>query len=70
LVTDTGFYKPSITYEPSAEYRLISMTGNQPLTNIDISVFLKTRVGQLIPFRLNSGGTCTIKILFTKKDSI
>jgi len=70
LVTDTGFYKPSITYEPSAEYRLISMTGNQPLTNIDISVFYKTRVGQLIPFRLNSGGTCTIKILFTKKDSI
>ena len=70
LVTDTGFYKPSITYNPTAEYRLISMTGNQPLTNIDVSVFYKTRVGQLIPFRLNSGGTCTLKILFTKKDSI
>jgi hypothetical protein len=70
LVTDTGFYKPSITYNPTAEYRLISMSGNQPLTNIDVSVFYKTRVGQLIPFRLNSGGTCTLKILFTKKDSI
>jgi hypothetical protein len=69
LVTDTGFYKPSITYNPTAEYRYISMTGNQPLTNVDISVFYKTRVGQLVPFRLNSGGTCTLKILFSKKDS-
>ena len=69
LVTDTGFYKPSITYNPTAEYRLISMSGNQPLTNVDISVFFKTRVGQLVPFRLGSGGTCTLKILFTKKDS-
>lgn len=69
LVTDTGFYKPSITYNPTAEYRLISMTGNQPLTNVDISVFYKTRTSQLIPFRLGSGGTCTLKILFSKKDS-
>ena len=70
LVTDTGFYKPSITYNPTAQYRYISMNGNSPLTNIDVAVFFKTRIGQLVPFRLNSGGTCTIKILFTKKDSI
>jgi hypothetical protein len=67
LVTDSGFYKPNLVYNPTAEYRLISMTGNIPLTNIDISVFWKSRVGTLIPFKLASGATCSIKILFTKK---
>jgi len=67
LVTDSGFYKPNLVYNPTAEYRLISMTGNIPLTNIDICVFWKSRVGTLIPFKLASGATCSIKILFTKK---
>jgi len=70
FVSDTGFYKPNITYEPSAEYRLLDLTGNQPLTNLDISIFWRNNFGQLIPFYLGSGGVCTVKILFTKKDSV
>jgi hypothetical protein len=34
---------------------------------LDIGVFYKDRVGVLVPFRLPSGGTATIKILFTRK---
>lgn len=70
FVSDTGIYKPNIVYNPQAEYRLIELLGNRPLTNIDISIFWKSRVGELIPFRLSSGSTATIKILFTKKGTI
>lgn len=69
LVTEDGFYKPNVVYNPSAQYRLIDLFGNSPLTNVDISVFWKSRVGNLVPLRLGAGGTATIKLLFTKKSS-
>jgi hypothetical protein len=67
FVVDMGVYKPSITYIPSAQYRLVNLVGNTPLYNIDVEVFYRNRVGELIPFRLGSGGTATVKILFTRK---
>jgi hypothetical protein len=70
FVSDTGFYKPNIVYQPTSQYRLLDLTGNQPLTNLDISIFWRNNFGQLIPFYLGSGGVCTIKILFTKKTSV
>jgi hypothetical protein len=68
FVSDTGFYKPNIVYNPSAQYRLLEMSGNQPLTNFDVSIFWRNNVGELVPFLLGSGGTCTLKILFTKRE--
>ncbi|NBP02241.1 MAG: hypothetical protein EBU90_19385 [Proteobacteria bacterium] len=67
FVADSGQYKPFIEYLPTAQYRLISLTGNTPLYNIDIEVFYKNRVGTLVPFRLGSGATATIKLLFTRR---
>ena len=69
FVANDGVYKPNIVYLPSAQYRLISLVGNTPLYNLDVAVYYKNRVGELIPFRLGSGGTATIKILFTRKGS-
>jgi hypothetical protein len=69
FVTQDGIYKPNIVYVPTAQYRLVSLVGNTPLYNFDLSVFYRNRVGQLIPFRLGSGGSATIKILFTRKDT-
>jgi hypothetical protein len=69
FVSDTGFYKPNIVYNPSAQYRLISLTGNRPIYNVDISVFWKDRIGALVPVKLGSGTTATVKILFSKKGS-
>jgi hypothetical protein len=68
FVSDSGFYKPNIVYNPSAQYRLLEMSGNQPLTNFDVSIFWRNNVGELIPFLLGSGCTCTMKILFTKRN--
>lgn len=67
FVANNGIYKPNVVYIPSAQYRLVDLVGNSPLYNIDIEVFYKNRVGEFIPIRLNSGGTATIKILFTRK---
>ena len=68
LVSDNGIYKPNIVYNPQAQYRLIELQGNRPLTNLDIVVYWKDRTGQLQPFKLSSGSSATIKILFTAKN--
>ena len=67
LQTNEQGYKPNLLYNPSAEYRRIDMTGNRGLTNIDVRVFWRAKTGQLIPFKLSSGISASIKILFQKK---
>lgn len=67
LQTNEQGYKPNLLYNPTAEYRRIDMTGNRGLTNIDIRVFWRAKTGQLIPFKLSSGISASIKILFQKK---
>lgn len=65
--TNQQVFKPNILYTPTAEYRRVDMTGNTPLTNIDINVYWRDKLGQLVPFLLASGATATIKFLFEKK---
>jgi len=67
IVSNQQSYKPNVLYVPTAEYRMVGMSGNRPLTNVDISVFWRNRLGQLIPLNLLSGGTCSVKFLFRKK---
>lgn len=67
FVANESLYKPSLTYIPSAEYRLINLRGNTPVSNLDVEVFYRNRVGELVPFRLGVGGTATIKLLFIRK---
>jgi hypothetical protein len=69
LVSDTGQYKPNVVYNPTAEYRLITLYGNRPLYNIDLQVYWRTKTGQLIPYRINSGEAITMKIAFLKKSA-
>lgn len=69
LVSDTGQYKPNLVYQPTSEYRLITLYGNRPLSNIDIQVFWRDKFGRLNPFRLASGEAITIKVAFLKKAS-
>ena len=69
IETNQNCYKPNLLYAPTAEYRRISMSGTNPLTNIDVSVFWKNKLGELIPLYLPSGGTATLKFLFEKKGS-
>ena len=67
IVSNEMSYKPNVLYIPTAEYRMVGMSGNRPLTNVDISVFWRNRLGQLIPLNLLSGGSCSVKFLFRKK---
>ena len=70
LETNQQVYKPQLLYNPTAEFRRIDMTGNRPLTNIDIEVYWRDKLGGLNPLSLESGGSATIKFLFEKKDKI
>jgi len=70
LVSSTGTYTPNLVYVPPGENRLITMYGNSPLSNLDISIFYRIRNGSLVPFVLQSGGSVTLKILFEKKNSL
>ena len=67
LASNDNCYKPNLIYEPTAQYRQIAMQGRGPLSNVDVSVFWKSRLGQLNPVLLPSGGSLSIKFLFTKK---
>jgi hypothetical protein len=60
-------YKPCLMYSPGAEYRYIDMFGNNDLHNIDIQVHWKDRYGNIYPFYLGSGASCSLKILFKLK---
>ena len=61
-------FRPNVLYAPSAQFRYIDLTGNQPIRNIDISIFWRTTTGALIPMVLASGAQASIKLLFEKKD--
>lgn len=69
LVSSSGTYTPNLVYVPPGENRLITMYGNSPLNNLDITIFYRIRNGSLVPFILSSGGSVTLKILFTKKST-
>jgi hypothetical protein len=71
VITDfvaDGIYKPIITYIPSAEYRRITLVGDKPISNIDITVMYKDRLGRLNPVLLPAGCSISIKFLFEKKE--
>jgi hypothetical protein len=62
-------YREMISYVPSAEYRLSSFTNsNQPLTQIDIQIYWKSRLDlQLYPVAMPAYSSTSIKIMFKKK---
>jgi len=73
IITDfstDNSYKPNIYYVPSSQYRYTQLISQRPFNTIDISVFYRIKTGELIPFRLVSGGNLTMKILFQKRDTI
>lgn len=69
MVSDDGQYRPNIVYSPRAEYRLVTLYGNRPLYNVDLSIFWRTKTGELIPYRINSGEAVTLKLAFLKKSA-
>jgi hypothetical protein len=66
LITGTE-YKSTIAYEPTSEFHLVDLYGEQELNSISIDVFWKDKFGILHQMFLEVGGTAYIKILFRKK---
>lgn len=67
LYSDTSQRTENIYYLPSYE-QYINLTGTGELTQLNISVDLVLRGGEVIPFQLTHGGEFAIKIKFSKKD--
>jgi hypothetical protein len=70
LVSTDGQYRPNLVYLPQAQYRYITLYGNRPLFNLDLQIFYRLKTGELVPFRIGSGESVTIKIAFIKKGSL
>lgn len=70
LATNEYGYRCNVLYTPTAEFRRIELTGNTPLTNLDVNVFWRSKFGELIPFKLSSGASASIKFLFERKPNI
>jgi len=60
-------YKPNVFYTPNSEYRMFDLIGNTPLSALQITVYWKDNYGGLHLFKLASGSTATIKLLFRRK---
>lgn len=66
LVNDEG-YRGSLLYTPTAQYRMISLTTEMPIRHVDLQVYWKLKqTGELVPFTLGSGGSCSLKLAFLK----
>jgi hypothetical protein len=67
-LTNGTEYFPNVLYLPTAEYRMIDLQGNAPLYGIQISVAWKDVYGIYHDFFLQNGCSCSLKIMFRKKD--
>ena len=67
LVNGTEYF-PNVLYLPTAEYRMIDLQGNAPLYGIQISVQWKDVYGIYHDFFLQNGCSCSMKIMFRRKD--
>ena len=61
-------YRPTVVYNPAAEYRLIDMCSSMNLNRIDIIVYWKDTFGNIHPFELHPGCSANVKILFRRSD--
>jgi hypothetical protein len=60
--------RPTVYYVPSAEYRMVDLQSNQPLTSIQLRVNWRNKFGALIPLLLGTDGNAQMKILFRRRD--
>lgn len=70
FIGDNLQFTPFLQYTSNGQYRYIALKPNCEIRNIDIQAFwLNKKTGQLNPLILSSGGSFSMKILFTKKET-
>ena len=65
--TASNVYSPSVLYEPSSEYRWVTLLGNTKLYKLDIEVYYRLKTGDLYPVRLKNNSNFNMKLVFKKK---
>jgi hypothetical protein len=63
-----NIYNKNLVYNPTAQYRVFELTGENPLFNLDFKFWYRTVFGNLEPIYLNSGTYLSLKIGFFRKD--
>ena len=67
--SSSGQYRSFINYTANV-FRYIDLFGNAPLSDIDLAVYWRSKDGGLFPFTLVSGGSCSIKLFFKKRNTL
>jgi len=67
IIADNLQYRPFLVYNPTAEYRCISLRPNTHIQNVDVQLYFQDKLGQYFPLQLLSGASASIKFLFRKK---
>ena len=63
-VTENNQYRPTISMNPTSEFRLIEMNSVTNLNKIDLIAYWKTHYGDLIPLKLQPGCAAHVKVMF------
>jgi hypothetical protein len=56
-----------LQYQPSAEYRIISLNSDDPLRTLNFKVSWKSKWGTYHDFNLKYGGSASLKLMFRKR---
>ncbi len=67
LVASNFQFKPYLIYNPTAQYRFVSLLPNQTIQDVDLQISFQLKDGQYVPLRLPTGSSTTLKLLFSKR---
>lgn len=59
-------FRQRIVYLPTAEYRMIHLSGRDGVKRIDAQFWYRTKAGIAYPINIPVGGSCGLKILFRR----
>jgi hypothetical protein len=62
-----GSCRSIAVYNPTGPYRLVSLSGNAPISSVDIQIFWSDLFGNIYPLLLPQDQLATIKLAFFKK---
>lgn len=65
--SDPSGFRGYIQYFPQGSYRLINLTSNSPLKNIDLQISYKDEFNNDYPLLIPRNSTVTVKLMFIKK---
>ena len=64
---DPSAFRGILQYYPQGVYRLITMTCNEPLRNIDLQLSYKTKLNQVYPLFVPKNSSISVKLAFIRK---